>query len=49
MFLNDKWKLERYEVIGNMYFNIFIEDNCEISGSVDKFIYNALNGEYKLL
>ncbi len=49
VFLNDKRKPERYEATGNTHFNIFTEDNREISGSADKLIYNALNGEYKLL
>ncbi|WP_187858003.1 lipopolysaccharide transport periplasmic protein LptA [Helicobacter pylori] len=49
VFLNDKRKPERYEAIGNTRFNIFTEDHREISGSADKLIYNALNGEYKLL
>ncbi|WP_104748336.1 lipopolysaccharide transport periplasmic protein LptA [Helicobacter cetorum] len=49
VFLNEKRRPKRYEAVGDVRFTIFTEDNREIQGSADKLIYNALNGEYRLI
>ncbi|PAF46619.1 lipopolysaccharide transport periplasmic protein LptA [Helicobacter sp. 12S02634-8] len=40
---------QSYEAMGNVKFHIFMENGREIQGHSDKLIYNATNGEYRLL
>lgn len=44
-----KRKPQSYEAEGNVKFHIFMEDGREFKGTSDKLIYNALNGEYRLI
>lgn len=47
--LDKNRKPQSYEAYGNVRFEIFMENGREISGHSERLIYNAQNGEYKLL